>query len=79
MLISISKAQCTDGTCDCHCTCCILCGFPFDNYCEFCEPGWGGAINNRCQRSKKNSLFYSKDFVTQYFTIDYNSFKLIVQ
>lgn len=79
MLISISKAQCTDGTCDCHCTCCRFCGIFRDSFCDVCEAGWGGAINNRCQRSKKNSSFYSKDFVKQYFTIDYNSFKLIVQ
>lgn len=58
----ISKAQCTDGTCDCHCTCCILCTYPRDNYCEFCEAGWGGTINNRCQRSKNNSSISVKEY-----------------
>lgn len=70
MLISISIAQCIDGTCECHCTCCNFCGGFRDSYCDICEPGWSGSINNRCQRSKNNSLFYSKDFITQYFTID---------
>ncbi|XP_052690153.1 cell death abnormality protein 1-like [Crassostrea angulata] len=52
ILVSVKfvSTQCIDGTCDCHCTCCAICGYTRDNYCELCEAGWGGSINNRCQR-----------------------------
>nr|XP_034313029.1 uncharacterized protein LOC105342354 [Crassostrea gigas] len=54
ILVSVEfvSTQCTDGTCDCHCTCCRFCTYPRDSYCEFCQAGWGGTINNRCQRKK---------------------------
>lgn len=68
MQIFTSKAQCIDGICECHCTCCTACFFPRDNFCELCEPGWSGTSYTRCQRSKNNSSFYMKYFNSQYFT-----------